>query len=50
MIAPVRVAAAFDRLTMLDPDSGRELPAELDGDILTIDLGPARGVVLSIER
>jgi hypothetical protein len=34
----------------LDPDTGREVPVTLDGDLLTISLEPVRGVVLSVER
>jgi hypothetical protein len=41
---------ATARFTVLDPDSGEAIPAQLDGDgVLTLTLGPARGAVLFIE-
>ena len=46
----LRVAGAFARLTLLDPDTGEQLPTMLDGDVVALTLGPARGVVLYIER
>ncbi len=44
------IAGEFSNITLLDPDAGRRLVADLEGDALTITLGPARGMVLSIER
>jgi hypothetical protein len=44
------VTGEFESVRVLDPDTGREIQADFEGDILTITLGPARGVVLSIVR
>lgn len=37
-------------VTLLDPDSGEALPAQIDDDgVLTLTLGPARGALLVVE-
>jgi hypothetical protein len=46
----LRLGEGSGEATLLDPDTGREVPVTLDGDLLTISLEPVRGVVLSIER
>ncbi len=46
----LRVAEGFTKATLLNPDTGEGVPVELHGDVLTIALEPAEGVVLSVER
>lgn len=50
MTEQVRIAASFAKATLLDPDTGQPLPTVLEGDVLTITLGPVRSAVLSVER
>jgi hypothetical protein len=46
----LRITDGFARVTVLDPDAGERIAYDLDGEIVTIALDPAKGVVLYIER
>ena len=46
----LEVVGDFRSLALLDPDTGRAVPANLEGATLEIRLAPARGLVLSVER
>ena len=44
------VGESFTKAVLLDPDTGEEVSVGVDGEMLTITLEAARGVILSIER
>jgi hypothetical protein len=44
----LRIAERFSSAMLLDPETGEELSAALEGEIVTVTLGPARGIVLVI--
>lgn len=46
----LQIADEPAQVTVLNPDTGEQIHADLDGDVITIVLGPAKGVVLYIER
>ena len=47
---PLRIEGAFDEVLMLDPETGRPVAPDLEGDLLTVTLPGARGAVLWVRR
>jgi hypothetical protein len=47
---PLRIEGAFDEVLMLDPETGRPVATDLEGDLLIVTLPGARGAVLWVRR
>jgi hypothetical protein len=45
-----RISEGFRGATLLDPDTGQPSPIDIDDDVVTVNLGAARGAVLYVER
>ena len=46
----LRIEAAFTDAVLFDPETGRAIPTEIEGDTLTVTLAGARGVLLWVAR
>jgi hypothetical protein len=46
----VRIEGAFREALLLDPETGKSVPADVEGDVLTATLPAARGAVLWVTR
>jgi hypothetical protein len=46
----VRIEGAFREALLLDPETGQSIPADVEGDVLTVTLAAARGAVLWVTR
>jgi hypothetical protein len=46
----LRIEGAFSEAVMLDPDTGKPVAMNLEGDVLTVTLAGARGAVLWVTR
>jgi hypothetical protein len=46
----LRIEGAFDEALLLDPETGKPVATDLEGDVLTVTLRGTRGAVLWVKR